>query len=287
MNEKLIAFVAVARLGTVNAAAAQLHLTPAAISARLSRLAEQLSLPLFETVGRKLRLTANGEALLPYAEQVLKAEDVFVTQAHRLLQSPVHKLKFSAPNSIFTYWFPPALMKLTAAMDNVELQYSPMSSSAMLNSLAQDEIDLAVWVGRQPSHRLAHQKIGDAQMVLFAKSGIELPETLDDLARYQLVTTEHECNYCKTIFEQLAQASVSVGSSLHFENVDVVKQCVLQGMGLGWLPRFSIEAELAEGRLTSIELPGVQFEFGIYYVWNPARAHPARDWLLSEAEGDN
>ena len=62
--------LAVSRLGSVTRAAQRLHLTQPTLSAQLRQLAEQVGLPLFERVGRKLHLTAAGHAVLDTAQRV-------------------------------------------------------------------------------------------------------------------------------------------------------------------------------------------------------------------------
>jgi DNA-binding transcriptional LysR family regulator len=60
---QLIVFEAVARLGSVTRAAEELHLAQPTVSMQLKKLASALDLTLFEPDGRRLRLTAAGEAL--------------------------------------------------------------------------------------------------------------------------------------------------------------------------------------------------------------------------------
>ena len=61
--QQLRAFEAVARLGSVTGAAAELHVTQPTVSVQLRELAAAIGEPLFEPAGRRLRLTQSGEAL--------------------------------------------------------------------------------------------------------------------------------------------------------------------------------------------------------------------------------
>ncbi|MFU1478492.1 LysR family transcriptional regulator [Roseovarius sp. C7] len=73
----LLAFVTVAREGSVSRAAELLNLTQPAVSQQLRRLSEEVGLPLFEREAAGLRLTPDGAALLPKAEQVIEAMGAF------------------------------------------------------------------------------------------------------------------------------------------------------------------------------------------------------------------
>ena len=76
MNLRFLeAFYWIAKLGSFSAAAAKLHATPAAISERIRTLEEDLGVRVFERDSRKVSLTAHGQRLLPYAEQMLALRD--------------------------------------------------------------------------------------------------------------------------------------------------------------------------------------------------------------------
>lgn len=69
----VLAFVTVAREGSVSRAAELLHLTQPAISHQIKRLSEETGITLFRRTPHGLDLTEDGKALLPKAEQVLNA----------------------------------------------------------------------------------------------------------------------------------------------------------------------------------------------------------------------
>ena len=67
IDRRLAVLRAVARHGTVTAAAEVCHLTPSAVSHQLASLARELDLVLLEPVGRNVRLTAAAHTLLAHA----------------------------------------------------------------------------------------------------------------------------------------------------------------------------------------------------------------------------
>src|SRR6184192_4180259 len=68
---KLRVFITVARLSSFTRAADYLHMTQPTVSQQLATLEVQFGTQLIERDTRRLRLTAAGEALLPYAEKLL------------------------------------------------------------------------------------------------------------------------------------------------------------------------------------------------------------------------
>nr|P96194.1 RecName: Full=Uncharacterized HTH-type transcriptional regulator in ibpB-leuC intergenic region [Azotobacter vinelandii]CAA72148.1 CynR protein [Azotobacter vinelandii] len=67
----LNAFIAVAETGSFSEAGERLHLTQPAVSKRIAALEQQLQVRLFDRLGREVRLTEAGRALLPRAYRIL------------------------------------------------------------------------------------------------------------------------------------------------------------------------------------------------------------------------
>lgn len=68
-------FLAVAQTAHFTKSARRLHVTQPTLSHQIRRLEEQLNLPLFDRLGRRVRLTAAGELLAPYARRVMHELD--------------------------------------------------------------------------------------------------------------------------------------------------------------------------------------------------------------------
>jgi hypothetical protein len=70
---KLKTFYTVALLGSFSRAAEKLFFTQPAISSQIKELENEYNTTLFERIGRNIRLTEEGKALLPYAESIFKS----------------------------------------------------------------------------------------------------------------------------------------------------------------------------------------------------------------------
>lgn len=74
--EQLRYFEAVARLGTISAAASELSVTQPALSRSIARLEKELGLELFDRKGKRVLINAAGEELLPHACAILHEERI-------------------------------------------------------------------------------------------------------------------------------------------------------------------------------------------------------------------
>jgi DNA-binding transcriptional LysR family regulator len=94
--KRLRTFVAIAELGTVLKAAEQLHLTQPALSRQLQELQQELGFNLFDHVGRRLVLTAEGEQLLDNSRELLAHARSFGERALSLRQGDKGMLRVAA-----------------------------------------------------------------------------------------------------------------------------------------------------------------------------------------------
>src|SRR5436305_10313484 len=94
---RLKTFVAVAELGTVTKAAVHLRIGQPALSRQISYLQQELSLRLFDRVGRRLVLTAQGEQLLVDCRRVLTDLNSVRERADALRRGDSGTLKVLAP----------------------------------------------------------------------------------------------------------------------------------------------------------------------------------------------
>ncbi len=97
---RLEAFLEVARLGSMRAAARSLHLGQPALSARIVALEDELAARVFERTKRGVRLTLAGRALLPHAERALDAVSAGRTAVSQVAQGDDGELVIAAVSAI-------------------------------------------------------------------------------------------------------------------------------------------------------------------------------------------
>lgn len=70
-SRKLLAFTTLARVGSFTLAARELSLTQSAISHAIKSLEQDLDCRLFDRLGRRVTLTAQGQHLLDHAHKII------------------------------------------------------------------------------------------------------------------------------------------------------------------------------------------------------------------------
>lgn len=120
--DDLRAFEAVARLGSVRAAAEELALTHGAISRRVSKLSHDIDMKLVEPLGRGIQVTQNGEKL---ATTVKLALDQISTTLDKIRTEPTDQpIVLSCERSIAMRWLIPRLSQFQDANPNIVVHLS-------------------------------------------------------------------------------------------------------------------------------------------------------------------
>lgn len=153
----LLAFVTVARLGSVSHAAESLNLTQPAISHQIKRLGEETGMTLFRRTSTGLEITPDGAAILSKAEQVLKAMNEFHRSARQRAGHISGKLRIGTVVD-------PEFIRLGRLLSQLRADY-PDIATELVHGVSGDILT-----------RLKRGQI-DAGYHLNAPDGVDTPET--------------------------------------------------------------------------------------------------------------
>jgi DNA-binding transcriptional LysR family regulator len=135
---QLEAFVLVARLGSVTAAARALGVSEPAVSGALAALRQQLGDPLITRTPAGMALSAGGQRFVPIASQIvgLAAEG---HAAIRQAQGAPARIRVAATSTVAEFVAPPLLAAFTARNPNIETSVG-LSESAEMPALLHDRL---------------------------------------------------------------------------------------------------------------------------------------------------
>jgi LysR family transcriptional regulator, low CO2-responsive transcriptional regulator len=253
-------FAAVARNLSFTRAARELHLTQPAVSQQVKLLEQEVGLPLFEQIGRKVQLAPAGAELLRYANQAIELlrEAGESLAAMRGLKRGVLKL---GAVSTAKYFAPTLLSAFTPAYPEVTIKFSVGNREEVIKQLADNETDLVI-MGRPPREL---ETVAEA----FAKHPLVIiasPEhSLAGKRRIQLrqLATEHfiireEGSGTRASMERVfRERGVPVRVMMEVSSNETIKQAVMAGMGVSFISSHTIGLELAAGKLAILDVVGL------------------------------
>lgn len=274
-------FEAVARLGSISRAAAELHLTQPAVSMQMKQLESLLGLTLLEQVGKRLTLTQAGTELREHARDIaLRVTDMAAAMDQfRALERGQLRL---AVVSTANYFLPGVVADFSRRHPGVRISLQVANREAVLASLAANTADLAI-TGRPPdSPDIVAQHFMDNPLVVIAPPGHPLagqsPVPLARLARETLVLREPGSGTRAALERHFAAHGLQIKPGCELGTNEALKQAVRAGLGLGMVSMQTIELELAAGCLVLLPVEG----FPIVRQWFVV--HRARKRLSAAAQ---
>ena len=146
---QLSSFLAVAREGSVSAAAEKLFVTQPSISAAVSALSRELGVDLTERVGRGVGLTAAGQAFRPYAADVLGLVEQGRQAAREAADLSMRSLRLVAVATAAEYVVPALLRSFAGLHPEIHLSLEVANRATVFERVLEHEVDVAI-AGRPP-----------------------------------------------------------------------------------------------------------------------------------------
>ena len=287
----LRAFEAAARhLGFVQAAA-ELYVTPAAISHQVKRLEEYLGIQLFRRLPRGLLLTESGQLLYVELREIFSRLDGLMMQIQE--SDGQGALTISVAPMFAAKWLVPRLQQFEVVHPGIDLR---ISSSLATIDFQRDGFDAAVRLGHGRYPGLVAIKLFEESVTpmcsprLFA--GTRRPLVPNDLQGQvllhddSLASNPNAPNW-STWLKAAGIDSVDASRGTRFSQPDHALQAAIDGAGvvLGW--RRLAADDISAGRLvTPIDL-SLPLSSNFYLVYPESYASRSkvvmlRDWLLQE-----
>jgi LysR family transcriptional regulator, low CO2-responsive transcriptional regulator len=257
---QLRVFAAVARHRSFTRAARELHLTQPAVSQQVKLLEEQVGMPLFEQLGRKIRLAPAGSELLRYATQMaeLLREAGETLAAMRGLKRGVLKL---GAVSTAKYFAPALLSAFTPAYPEVTIKFTVSNREEIVRLLAANETDLVI-MGRPPRElETVAEPFARHPFVIIASPEHPLARRrhipLASLARDSFIIREEGSGTRASMEHVFRERRVSFRTSMEVSSNETIKQAVMAGMGLSFISSHTIGLEAQAGRLAILDVVGL------------------------------
>lgn len=242
-----------AALGSFSAAARRLAIAPVIAARRIARLERELGVRLVSRTTRSAALTPEGEALLPYAQQMLEAE-----AAARATLTPgdmgvAGVLRVTAPAALGRRIITPMLPALFARNPqlSVELQLTDR-----VVDLVGEGFDVAIRIADLRDSNLTARRVGSVRRVLCAApSYLERhgrPTRVEELKDHQCLTFIGARHWVFTGEPEVQRVRVSARFTC--STIDGLHEACVQGLGISMHASWDVEDDVQAGRLVRLDL---------------------------------
>ena len=261
----LVAFEAVYRRGSVQSAAAELHVTPGAVGQMLRKLETWLGMPLFKREVRKLVPTASAEQ---YYQRVSPALSIIVQATSAARGRVPHEVRISMPPGIAAKWFAPRMGKLLAAHPAISLS---LNATTQIVDFEDGEVDLAIRHFNGREDRLEVSLLAQDEGRVYCTPEYRRKHRLshpDDLVRAALLDNTlhpHWPRWFKT-YSRLGVEAVRSIPRIRFDLSALAIDAATRGQGVILTSPHLTEAERASGALIEPFQAVLELNVGYYLV---------------------
>jgi DNA-binding transcriptional LysR family regulator len=281
----MAAFDAAARTGSFTAAARDLNLTQGAISRQVSALENQLDVVLFKRIRNNVQLTNAGEI---YAREIHAALQAIRTASLNAMTDPkVGTLNLAILPTFGTRWLMPRFPLFLKENPDITVNFvSRLSPFDFQN----EDLHAAIhygspdWPGTNSSFLMSEKAVPVCAPGIINQSSLENPEGLEQLPLLHLATRP---DAWKNWFQSNGLEPPK-GQGMLFEQISIIAQAAVGGLGVALLPKFLIQSELDRGELVVIVDKPLQSDAGYHLItpvdksdYPPILAF--RSWILKMA----
>ncbi|MBY6344728.1 LysR family transcriptional regulator [Providencia rettgeri] len=269
-------FVQVAEVRSFVAAGRLLGVSASAVGKSVARLEEKLGVRLFHRSTRSVTLTAEGTLFLQRSRRILAEIEAAEQELSQATTTPRGRLRVSLP--LVSSLVLPVLGDFMREYPEIELD---LDFTDRLVDVIEEGFDAVIRTGAPTDSRLSARRLGSFRSLLvaspdyLARQGI--PKVPADLLN-------HTCLHYRfpnsgklepwALRRATDEPELTLPSSMICNNIETRVCFSLQGLGIAYLPEFSVREPLADGRLQAV-LADYAERTGVFHILWPASKHPS------------
>ena len=250
-------FITVYECGNFRVAAEKLFISQPSISVHIKLLEEDLNVPLFARNHTQVTLTKEGEYFYSLAKNILDK----VEENKRLLRSYAKNSKVQLAVALspllVTTKIPQYLYEFMQRFPHYEIDIVIEESDQIDELIRSNKVQLAIGMNNRQYKDIHAERLFSSLLELvyppsFEHNELQITPLLTSLLQQYPMFVGH-LDAINPIISYIEKEHQITRKS-HIKQSDVVKQLILRGLGIGFLPRFQIEDDLAKGNLRSVDL---------------------------------
>jgi LysR family glycine cleavage system transcriptional activator len=279
-------FECAARHLSFTQAAEELSITQSAVSHQVRSLEEWLGFPLFERHGQRLSLTPGGKiyaaAMAVVFTRIVQAtQDVMTTGSHQILN-------LRGYGTFFVRWLIPRISDFQEKNRDIKIR---LTTHVEAVDFTRDNVDLGIVYGVGPWEGCRTDLLfADALIpVVSARLAAELgnPCSLDELLSLPMLHSRRRVQW-EDWLQAVGETRKPAENDMYFEDVTILYQSVLEGLGVALVQVKYVERDLAAGRLVAPYPFSLKRKGGYHLVCpvetaNDDKIVRFREWLLAQS----
>lgn len=261
-SRQLQIFVALARKGSLRAAAAELFLTNSAISHSIHALETSLDTKLFHRPGKFLELTEKGQFLLKEAPNILTSMDRVRLQLAGDEALPHSSLRVAVGYSLISQLLPEVISEWELCFPDSKLIARAAERDTCLKWVNEDVVDVAVLVDPpvDSDFKVDHLFEDELRLIVAAGSPLAKLETvgLRSLHGKTFLTSRIQSHTAQMVLSEMRRHGFSFHDCIELGSIESILEMVKLGTGVTLQPDWLIDRRPDDKRIVALPLNNIQ-----------------------------
>lgn len=243
--------------GSFTKAANKLNYTQSTITFQMKQLEQELSIKIFEKIGRNMFLTKAGKDLIPYVDEALDS----LNRLSSFSSDPLKlkgELHIEMGETLLCYKMAPILKKFHQLAPQAKIYLRSTNCYEILDKIKNGKTDMGVFYSNvcQSEEFLQSYQIGEYTMDLVAAPAVK-EKYFDFITPNQhldipFIIDEPDCIF-REIFENYLQSkNIFLDHTIELWSIPTIKNLVKNEVGISYLPTFTVQEDINNGELCKI-----------------------------------
>jgi DNA-binding transcriptional LysR family regulator len=253
LNDMML-FIAVIDAGSFTLAAQRLNIPKANISRKISRLEQQLGVILLERTTRSQHITDAGSQYLVHCRHISQEIELAETSISELLTEVKGQLRIGVSVGMGHDIIKPVLGQFMRQYPALNLQLNLLNNRV---DLIEEGYDLVIRIGELEDSRLVAKRLGKVARKIYTSPDyvkqhgeIKSIEQLSKASFLLMSSIQHNERLLLTSKEK--QHELTVMPRMLVDDFLILKQMIIEGLGVAIIPDYMCEHELANGTLIQL-----------------------------------
>ncbi|ARV43978.1 LysR family transcriptional regulator [Bacillus inaquosorum] len=255
-------FRAVAREGSITKAARMLNYVQSNVTARIHNLEEDLNIKLFHRTNRGMKLTAAGENLLQYAEQVLSLLDEAEKSA-QMSQHPKGPLRIGSLETTAVTHLPEHAASFLRRFPEVDLSVNTADTHNLIQQVLDHKVDGAFVYGPVEHTDIRQTPVSRDELVLISSR----EGTAEDMLRQPMLFFGAGCSHRARVKRLLKEAGIQNQKIIEFGTLEAILRGVSAGLGTALLPKSAVDCSTYGANVYIHRLPAAYQDLEIVFIY--------------------
>ena len=270
-NKNVASFVRIVEFNNFTKAAESLGYSQAAVTAQIKSLETELGVPLFDRVGKKIFLTQAGRTFLPYAIDMLKAEEA-ARNSVGPSEEPEGELIICSASSYASEVLPEVLLACMRLHPKIRITVKVSDYlEDNMRKLARGEIDFLLCMDEKnafPDFVTFAEKPEPVIFVTHPQNPIlkKKRKTLGDIVTGDFIVTDREIGYSRLLEKELQRQGMALAPAMELGSVNAIINLLLMGYGISYLPEYAVRKRLEEGTLVRVDVRDTGIEMYSFFL---------------------